>query len=192
MANQLDAIAIIENFAGYLPTISYFISACAVALGIFLCMRAFMGWHAMADPSGKWNGKTPPTHMGLAITLLVGALLTSQDFLIWMLGNTMFGATYGGQVANSDAFSFHTQGMGSETLAAYTAIMQFFAVVGKIAVFRGFYILWERGSGRNQQTSTWKAVWHMIGGAGLVFMDDSLRLISGFVGFDLVGTVFLK
>jgi len=188
----MDALTILNSLAKFMPHLSQVISVCAVAFGIYLVFNGFRGLWRCYNNNGQHTHHKQSTPKAYMLSMLLGALLTSQDWLLVTAANTFYGGTGSNAFTlNASAFAYHTNGFNADTLQAYTSVMMAFMLVGKFSFFRGMFLLNDIALGQSN-SSKGTAVTYIVAGVFLATMDIWLEFLSALLGFQITSLIFMN
>jgi hypothetical protein len=182
--NWVDALQLLINASGSFPAIQLLIMTISALIGIFFVASSLMHMYSLSAANGaSWNGQQPPPPVGVVGQFLIGGVLISSAYWMYIIGNTMVGTS-----VNTTAMLYGGNVTTYCDQAKY-AVFFFVALVGQIAFVRGWILLNAHfNNPRTEGLGT--GIAFLLGGAGCYFMADLTAMAADWFGVSVSISVF--
>lgn len=182
--NFIDALQLLVNASESFPAIQSLILVITTIIGVLMVGGSLIDMFYMsANNSANWNGQQAPTGPGVITKFLIGGVLVSSAYWMYIAGNTLVG-----QNVNTSAMLYGGPVTTYCDKAKY-AVFFFVALVGQIAFVRGWMLV-SRYMNNPRNESLSMAITFIIGGVLCYFLPDVGEILAEWFGLSMSVSVF--
>jgi len=182
--NFIDALQLLINASDSFPAIQFLILTITTFIGVAFVAKALTdSFYLSANQGANWNGNQAPTGMGVISNLLIGGILSSSAYFMYISGNTFVG-----QNVNTSAMLYGSVATTYCDKAKY-AVFFFVALVGQIAFVRGWMLINHRMNNPKSE-GLGMGLTFIIGGTTCYFLSDVGEILAEWFGVTASVTVF--
>jgi hypothetical protein len=177
--NWIDALQLLINASASFPAIQVLILVLTTIIGVLLVASSLFNMYHLSAMSGvAMPGSGGPTPLGVLGKFLIGGVLVSSAYWMYIGGNTFIGTN-----VNTSSMLYGGTATTYCDQAQY-AVFFFIALVGQVAFVRGWLYLNRYFNGpRNEGLGM--GVTFIVGGVGCYFMPDLGALLADWFGLSM-------
>lgn len=177
-----DLLQVLINVSYAIPLVMNLVMLISVLIGVMFIGSAMISiWHR--SMIGMQGGSDTSTVRAIMGRLVIGSILVSSLYWLNVMGNTLLM----GRPVNGATFLYQTTGLSQNQQLAIRAIFDLIAMVGYIAVTRGWILLVKFFD--NVVREYGKAIVFIVFGTLAVYLDEVLEVLGDWTGFHYVGTI---
>ncbi len=182
--NFVDALQLLINASASFPAIQFLILGITTFIGVaFVAIALTNSFYLAANQGANWNGSQAPTGLGVISQFLIGGILSSSAYFMYIAGNTFVG-----QSVNTEAMLYGGTATTYCDKAKY-AVFFFVALVGQIAFVRGWMLINHRMNNPKSE-GLGMGLTFIIGGTACYFLADVGEILSEWFGVTMSVSVF--